>query len=702
MKVKANLITALSVALLTACTANNAKLQVPQSKLNAFPAASSEREADDNSQGQVGSSYESLQVVPQSASSAVLSSEKQQKQLGLGEAPTLTVAINKMRASDFIHLVFGQYLGLNYVMDASVESNQSVNLSLNLQDKTSQQQLYKIANELLSQNNIAAEVKDGIFFFYYQQNRSAKGAFALGIGREASDMPLEASEQIAQLVPIYYAQWQSIQEVVSTLLNVRSKWVPEQNAVLAVGSRDEISRFLKVVNAFDVPSAKSRHIGLLKLTYVNPEEFITQVQSLLSAEGLPTAEDKQGRLALSPIARRNSVIIHAASDDLIQRIKYWAKQIDVPTSGSDKRYFVYFPENARSEELGASLAQLLSLELDNEMQGSTTSMSPRSGGQNQQDGFNAGNAGGTDSSSGRQNQKGNTGSTGTSIKTRDLSMVVDYYQNALVFYATPSRYHELLPMIKQLDVLPKQVVIEATVAEVTLGDSYTQGLEWFFNNELGNARVERSYNMKNGLAFALTGVDYGVTLSLLSSDSRVNVLSNPRVVVRDGEVASINVGSQVPVISQQSSNLEGSGNTLLQTVQYRSTGVNLSVTPYINSKGVVSLLVNQSVSDATPNELSDVSSPIISNRSITTHVLAKNGQTVVLGGLISESSNDTNSGVPLLRDLPLFGNLFESKSKGSSKVELVVLITPRILSTEEEIDAVLDAFSEGMQELRIK
>jgi general secretion pathway protein D len=184
------------------------------------------------------------------------------------------------------------------------------------------------------------------------------------------------------------------------------------------------------------------------------------------------------------------------------------------------------------------------------------------------------------------------------------------------------------------------------------------------------------------------------TLNALASDNRANILSSPRVMARNGELATIQVGQEVPIITSQATGV-GSGTTsgqLLQTVQYRSTGVILKVKPIIHSSDQIDLDVMQEVSAASTTETGVAASPTFSTRRVDTKLSLQNGATVILGGLISEERSDGNSGIPLLKDLPVLGSIFSKQSWSGRRRELVVLITPYVVSTNRDAEELTRAF----------
>jgi general secretion pathway protein D len=240
-------------------------------------------------------------------------------------------------------------------------------------------------------------------------------------------------------------------------------------------------------------------------------------------------------------------------------------------------------------------------------------------------------------------------------------------------------------------------MIEATVAEVTLDQNESLGVVLGFDDSVPSVGNRNTIRSSTGLIATLLRSKGQISASLnaLAGNSRISILSTPRLVTTSGTAASIQVGSQVPIITTQqtaASGQVGGTSNILQDVQYRSTGILLSVKPTINSNRRVELTISQEVSSAAANNISNVDSPIIQQRSIQTNLTLTDGDTALLGGLIREDYNGGDTGVPYLKDIPIIGNLFKNQSKQVSRTELIILLTPYIIDTPETAHAVRDAF----------
>jgi general secretion pathway protein D len=249
--------------------------------------------------------------------------------------------------------------------------------------------------------------------------------------------------------------------------------------------------------------------------------------------------------------------------------------------------------------------------------------------------------------------------------------------------------------LRRLDILPLQVLIEATIAEVALNDALEYGLQWAF--ESGDFSANSTNNVLGAVAQSFPGFnlvldtsDVRVVLSALAEVTDVEVVSSPQLMVLDNQTARLQVGDQVPISTQSSVSTLDPDAPIVNTISMFDTGVILEVTPRVNASGLVTLDIALDVSDAIPTETSGIDSPTIQQRSIRSIVSVQSGETVALGGLIRERSTESVTGIPILMDIPILGNLFKTTGRDAQRTELLVLITPRVVRGASEARAVTD------------
>lgn len=604
---------------------------------------------------------------PELAFSEQIISSMDQLQTGsplLTQTPTFSlhepvkVALNEMEIPQLIHYVFGEVLSISYVMSSDVERMRD-KTALNLQEEVTADELYEITRKILAQHKIQVYSKNNIV--YLDKATSGVGNRSVGIGGEASDLP-PTGDEIVQLVPYTYNSSRAVISILQKLSNAKAYPDTANRLLVVEGSRADVERALQVIAMLDVPHARGRDIRLLNLVYLTPSELIEQLGELMQAEGLVMGED----IAMVPLNRLNAVVVYSGSSVLGKRVSMWAQKIDVSTGGESERFYVYRPQYAKAVDLIKSIDILF----------------PRTPAP-------VASAKAADDTAG-------PAAVAPANMQGSIKVSADEAQNAIVIHATPNKYHEIMNLLEQLDRLPGQIALQVIVAEVSLGDSVSRGIDWFYNEkgiEGGNKGTLDLNASAGSLVMDAVRGDWKVALNLLASKTDFKVLSRPYLVVRDGESASINSGDQIPIQTESTSS-DNNPDVTRTSVQYRSTGISLSVTPTINADGLVSLELSTETSNV-PDGSKDTLTPPITSRSITTSVFAGDGQTVILGGLILDSTTITDSRVPILGDIPLIGSLFQKKGSSKNRTELMILITPRII--RDTVD--LDDFGKKLSEL---
>jgi general secretion pathway protein D len=580
---------------------------------------------------------------------------------------TLAVAVNDMPILDFLHYAFGELLKINYIIDKDLNTK-GQGITLNIQEKISPRRLMQLTYELLSKRQVDIEFNDDLYFIHKVKVSKKGRNIVTAVGRELSDVPV-SGQDILQIVPIKYGIKISIEKALRQFVGVQISADADQSALFIQGKRDDILRSLEFIHLLDAPANRGRHIGLIELTYIESDEFTKQITTLMQNEGIPVATNRsQGRnLVMVPIAQIGAVAVFAVDEPLLNRIRYWASVIDKPQQSISKQYFLYHPQFARASDLGDSLSALLG-----GMKGSRTSANKASTGA-------------------APSNKRLTG-----LSSEDMTLVVDERANAIIFYTSGSEYQALLPLIEKLDVLPKQVMLDITIAEVTLTDEFKQGVEWALTNDNVAMTTKDAFGVTGigGFSLAVTGSNASLDANFFETNDLVKVLSNPTLLVRDGVSANINVGSEISVIG--STSVDPDGNRQTTASEYRETGVNISVLPSINAQGIVIMEINQEISNSVPDSSGTGGNPDIFKRSLQTEVVAESGQTIILGGLISENDNQGTKKTPLLSTIPLLGHLFKAKGDSSTRTELIMLITPQVIDRVDQWQSFSEAF---LQEL---
>lgn len=585
---------------------------------------------------------------------------------------TVALSADSLPLNQFLHYVLGESLGVNYILGQEAK-NDSNGITLNIKDPVSKRKLYSLVEDVLSQAGYQIIFKDDIF--YVSKAQQGTGNIVVGYGNKINDVP-NSSVEIKQFVPLNYPVKSGVNSTIQGLAKVNVQVDYDQNALVITGRRSEVIKALEFVQLVDAPAFQNRKVAIYRSRFVPADELGNNLIAAMANEGIAVATDKPRGQAVSilPIERISSILLFANTDELMNRTHFWLKELDQASMVEEMQYFTYIPQFARASDIVESLTPLIS---------GTTSSSSKSG-----------EAAPTTAAKtvGKPNAK-------ASASNDKINVVVDQRSNSLIVQSTGIEYERLLPLIKRLDVMPKQVMLEVMIAEVTLTDEFAQGIEFALSSGDWSLSTKGTFGVEKigGLGFGIKGIDGELVANFFQSNSHVNVLSRPSVVVRDGVSADMSVGTDIPVVGETSSDPDGDRQTT--SIQYRKTGVQLTVTPTVNSQGVVIMEISQSNSNQAQSSSTVANSPAIFERSIRTEVVAQSGQAVILGGLISENTSLVESKVPFLGDLPLIGGLFRANNDESTKTELVVMVTPRIIESSDEWDDVKSSFINQMTQL---
>ena len=389
-------------------------------------------------------------------------------------------------------------------------------------------------------------------------------------------------------------------------------------------------------------------------------------------------------LVAVPDARTNSVMVTTTAQQM-DAVGKLIEQLDrdIADFAEDTRIFTL--EHADAANVSAVLNELLSTELFERQAATRTNFIGGGFG-----GFGGG-FGGRTSSAGALGSSAQTADAARGL-TGNVKIVADEETNALLITTFVRNFPAVEKLVKQLDVLLPQVLIEAQIIEVTLDDDSVFGVEWMW--EQGTTVNDKTYQQEGTTDFGLTdeifGLKYGILsskldamLHALTKDTKVNILSTPRVMTKNNQEAVINVGQAVPFLVSTQETATGG---ILTSTDFRDVGVILTVTPRINRSGTVSLDVNQQINSLVEFTLFDA--PIISTREASAFVTIKDKQTMVIGGMIKDDKTETVHKIPILGDIPLLGKLFRRTDTRVEKTELMVFITPHVVYTDADADRV--------------
>ncbi|WP_405598800.1 MULTISPECIES: secretin N-terminal domain-containing protein [unclassified Pseudoalteromonas] len=589
----------------------------------------------------------------------------------------LKIASDGLGLSDYLHQVLGEQLKVSYILADEIKDDTQT-VTLNIQQSLTERKLYLLTEQLLSERGYTVRFNDNIFYIHKQDNNTGQKDVTYGYGNQVSDVP-ETSGEIIQMIPYEYGLQISMSNTLRQMIGVKSTTDTDRNGINVFGKRNEVIKALELIQLLDRPAFVNRRIGIYESTYISGKDLLDKLSELLKQEGIKfgTGNDTSSAITAVNIEKQGKLVFFASSNALIERAVYWAKQIDKPIDSAEKQYFIYQPQYSRAIDMGESLEALIG--------GGTSRIS-------------------SSTSASSENNETSSRRGALSASSEDLKMVIDERSNAVIFYTTGEKYQQLLPLVRRLDILPKQVMLEVVIAEVSLTDEFKQGVEFSFNNGSYGLSTKGAFmdGGFGGLSYLLSGPRGDLAVNLFESNSLVNILSRPSLVVRDGVNATITVGTDIPIVSSTTNDPLDLSGRQTTNVEYRKTGVELGVTPTVNAQGVVLMEIKQKISNEVKNGSTLSGNPSVFERTIDTEVVAQNGQTIILGGLISENRTTQASSVPFFSSLPIIGNLFKADTRDGDKTELVVLVTPRVIESSSEWDDIKEKFESMFENLKVQ
>ena len=598
----------------------------------------------------------------------------------------VSLVIDGMPLPAFINVVFGEELGFPIEIDQSVRARQEL-VSLRFTDPPPPEKVFLIAEQILADYGIDVTQR-GDFLRFSPAADPASGTPTLITTRSLPDVPA-GQRPVFVAVPLNASEPGRIAGQVRSLLGNQSVTLTEMldaNALLISGTGDEVQVAMEAVLTLDRPSLRDRHSLRINPLYLPVDQLADELREVLEAQGYSVRDGagSSGVLAFVPVASANALVVFSESQEALDAVRQWTVALDQPTDdGGSGGVYLYAARHTTVETLMPILQSLV-------------------GGTSAPGGTGSGFGSGTDDPA-TQDATSSNQSVGTSFGGAGGQVAVDPVRNVIVFQGDPQRWRAIRDVLARLDQPARQVVIEVTVAEVTLSDELSHGIEWALENVNFAGMSGPLTGLAGGAANsgglvwqAISGSgQVSAILNLFGKDSRVTILSTPRLMVKSGETASIDVGTEVPIITSQATApdlpSQGGDSSILQQIQYRKTGVLLEIEAVVHSGQRVDLHLVQEVSEATPTDTSEISSPSIFSRRLETSLSLSDGESMLLGGLISSSDTDGKTKVPLLGDIPVVGRLFQSRRTLGARTELLMLITPYVVEDASQAREITDA-----------
>ena len=634
---------------------------------------------------------------------------------------------------DVVQAVMGDVLKLDYLLDPAVQGRVTFRSSSAVQPA----HLLGVLETALASQGFAISKQGNLYRVLPDAN--------MGRVAELSKEPGSTTGPVLQVMPLMFVQAQQLAVTLKAFASPQAIILPDptNKYLIVVDRASAVDRLVSMVALLDVDYLQNVSVQMFKLNHASAADIARELEGIFKTSGLYNAPNTEAAKAhIIPIGRMNAVLVAGANAKITEYAKKWIASLDVPLDKDvDAFVHVYPVQSSNATHLAGLLQQMFGGASGAAGAAGGASRSAAGSGFGSQGSQSGGTGAGGFAGQGQQGQasgaasststisRGNTPSP-AAVSVSDgsvgiaggIQIIADEVTNSLIIRASADDYQRIRRVIGKIDATPKQVLIQVVVAEVSLNDTLQYGVEWWLKSNLTNKG--KSWAARAGLDGLIkapsalgtvsgvgSGFNYAVLnsssqviglLNLLGQDTNVNLLSAPHVMASDGKVARVEIGNDEPVVTQT---LQTPTTTLGQlttsnSVQYRATGILLEVKPTISASGAVSLSVSQEVSNRAANvSVGGSEYPSFSKRKVSTDVVVEEGKTVVIAGLIEDKGDGSSVGLPGLKDVPLFGALFGSTRKVSTKTELLISITPYIVQNQTEADRLSNAFQSTLASL---
>jgi general secretion pathway protein D len=589
-------------------------------------------------------------------------------------AQTYTFAFKDAELSLVAEEILGRALGLSYTIDPSANAK----ISLRVERRLTRPQLLATFEAALATNDIAM-VRQGDTLLLTARAKARAGT---GVRATPEGRGLAGYEVVS--VPLSFA---TPSEVAKAFQAVGSGNVvvyadDASNLLVLGGTPNELEAALQTLKVFDRGGLQGSRIRWFQMNHASATVLSTELSQVLQASGA-------NGVSIVPLRRLNGVFAFARTDAVLDEVGRWVERLDIPSRDEAASLWVYRPRNVSADSLSRTLGMVLG--------GGSGGVSTAP----QQPG--AATAGG-----GQPIAPAAAAVSGT-LGDDEVRVGVDQESNTLLISAPPAQRAQIQRILDEIDTTPSQILIEASILEVTLTDEFRMGVDWSALGAGGKLTVTSTNSASGSVAptlpgFAISFIDDDIraAIDVLGGKTDVEVISAPKIVALDNRPARLQVGDQVPIVVRSSQADSTNDAPVIATVEYRNTGIILEVTPRINGENRIMLTITQEVSSVSRTTTSGIDSPTIQQRRMESSLLIRDGGVVALGGLISSTRNKSDSGVPLLKDVPFLGSLFKTQGTDGRRTELIVLLKATIMRDDEGVERVMKDLLADMTEVQAR
>jgi general secretion pathway protein D len=600
--------------------------------------------------------------------------------------------------------VMGEILKIHYIVDPKVKGLVNIHTS----GQISAEDVFPIFQSILRLNGATAVKKDGIYEIVPLSD-AKKLPVPPSTTLEPGKSPSQERYTI-QIVSLKYIPVTEVSKLIKPFLSDGADIVehPPHNILIIGDLASNVKKSVDIINLFDLDIFTDLRVRIYPIINADVNEVAKEMERIFASFEVSTKSGRGVGITFTPVIRINSLLVVSSIPNIFEKVEGWLKELDkIPMEGTKYSVFVYYVQNVKAKDLAEVLKQIYvtTKEKKTEFKEKVTEQpTPR------------GVRPVTPSPTTPPKEEGGA------VPEGEINIVVDETNNALVVRAFARDYKSILETVKKLDIYPKQVLIETLLADITLDDTYKFGIEWarFLSSHAPNAQEVVVQGRPPADPFAIvaaavpqTGIKYSIVelggrvsaaISAAAADNRLNVISSPHILASNNKEAKIQIGTSEPILTSTYSSttvITGTSGMIEGTIEYKDVGIILTVTPRISDGGLITLEIQVEKSTADTKNVFDRSNVPYFNKTTAKTILSiLEGQTIVIGGLIESQRKRNKGGIPLLSRIPILGALFGTHDFEDKKRELILLMTPHIITDHIQSKTVTDEFKERVEGLK--
>ena len=591
-----------------------------------------------------------------------------------------------------------EILKISYVIDPRVKGTVNINTS----GSVTQDEVYPILLSILRMNGATIVKKDSV----YEIVPFSEGKRLPALSDDTKRGPGE-DRFVIEIIKPNFIPVTELEKLVRPFLSDEKELIsyPQNNMLIVVDLASNIKKIRDLIGMFDIDIFTDKTIQIYSIVNSDANDVAKELERIFTSLEIPSKSGRGVGIAFTPIPRLNAVLVISSIPGILDRVDQWIKELDrAPTEESRVNVYVYYVQNSKAKDLADILKQAYAKGKDlkvttEEPKPPTPAPTPTP----------------TTPRTTRPTTPATPAATpakeaAVRVAEGEINIVVDESNNALVIRALYRDYLSMIETIKKLDIYPKQVLIEVLLAEITLDDTTRYGLEWMrFIDSINKGQYEQTVRLIGdvgtsaipgiGIAYSIVEVSgkFAAAVKAAGEEKRLNVISSPHILASNNKEAKIQIGAEAPIFtSTYTTTGTVDSNTITGTIEYKDTGIILTVTPRVSDAGLITLDIQIEDLQATTVKIGAednlLTVPAFRKKLAKTTVSIVQGQMIVIGGLISDTKDNTKSGIPYLSKIPVLGALFGVHENIVNKQETILLLTPHIITDASQSRTVTDEF----------